>query len=708
MNPLKKLFGITDKKVANSGRQNAPSFGMVSMNSMFNSFYSDAYASAFPSIRAISNEYMAVRPFAIDANGNEVPHPVIDALYHPNQQDSSVAFAEKIAVSTLSLHKTYVLVWRIEGREARPGGDFTKASTQVAGFTFLEFPGVTRRDGRTFYNIGSQEFSDMEVIVLPGGVNPHNLYAGYSPSEAARRWAKLDDYIADYQAGFFENGAVPAGQFIITASTRQEYDDIVDTLQERHRGAGKNGNVTFSPRPIDKNTGKPSDAQIEWVPFSQSNKDIDFKNLFEQTNHRIDTTYGVPAIVKGIDDAATYANAQVAEKTFAKRAVYPLLLRNYTQITHELNRITNGLGVSITFKYEIPTVADEEYVESQTKEVEGRIIRDMTGSGYTLQSVIEAFSMSNAYKLLKTGTTSETKIDNDKPDVDEGGEVKKSPDPEKIDGITPVNKGGSKRTNPKAQLSDREELEAAARRFMQKQVDKAIADLKSEPENKAKTIFNEATGAPTNEQEDQFVDEMLAVVVSIMVAKGAIEYTVGVDMLARAGLSTANLLEFTLNDSAKESYQAYLRRVGQGYSKDTQASIRAVLARADAEGWTRAETQNALKGIMNTDEWRVTRLAKTELNRSQSLSGVEAMKQIQAESGAVIEKTLSHEGSGTAPCEFCRAMEGEWVRVEEPLLSLDDKLIGADGGILVNNFVAIEAGDIHPNGFGTTVYRVAQ
>jgi hypothetical protein len=242
---------------------------------------------------------------------------------------------------------------------------------------------------------------------------------------------------------------------------------------------------------------------------------------------------------------------------------------------------------------------------------------------------------------------------------------------------------------------------------MQAQVDKAVSDVDSQPENKTKKVFNEVTGAPTNEQEDKFVDDMLDEIVQIMVAEGTITYATGISMLSQAGLSTANLLEFALSDTAKDSYQAYLRRVGQSYSKDTQDAIRAVLSRGDIEGWNRKELQESLRNIMNTDEWRVTRLAKSELNRSQSYGGLESMKQIQAESGAVLEKSLSHEGS-SEPCEFCRAMEGQWVRVEEPLLNLDDKLIGADGGILVNNFVAIEAGDIHANGFGVTVYRVAQ
>ncbi len=40
--------------------------------------------------------------------------------------------------------------------------------------------------------------------------------------------------------------------------------------------------------------------------------------------------------MKGIDDTATYANAQVPKQVFAENVVDPLLLRNYTRLTHEL------------------------------------------------------------------------------------------------------------------------------------------------------------------------------------------------------------------------------------------------------------------------------------------------------------------------------------------------------------------------------------
>ncbi len=48
----------------------------------------------------------------------------------------------------------------------------------------------------------------------------------------------------------------------------------------------------------------------------------------------------------------------MSKQVFAENVVDPLLLRNYTQLTHELNRITGGMGIAITYA-RIPQVIDE-------------------------------------------------------------------------------------------------------------------------------------------------------------------------------------------------------------------------------------------------------------------------------------------------------------------------------------------------------------
>lgn len=703
MNPLKNLFKLNKSKVKNEtnfiGRT---SIGLSNPGKYMGlDLHSDTYASAYPSIRATSNEYMTVLPKAIDGNGKPVKSNILDALYHPNQLDSVVSFNEKIATSTLVLPKTYLLVWRNERGEARPGGDFGFKGKNIAGFTFLENPGISRRDGKTYYNVGSQWFTEDEVIVLDGGVDPHNLYGGYSPTEAACRWITLDDYIADFQKGFFENNAIPAGMFKISAATPTEFEDIVTNLKRRHKGAGNNNNVTYSHAPVDPATGKVAEAKIEWIPFQQSNKDIDFKSLFEQANHRIDQAYGVPAIVKGIDDAATYANAQVAEAGFAKRAVLPLLTRNYAQITHELNRITGGMGIAITFDYEIPAVADEEKVVAETHVIHANLLNSLETNGYSLDSIVDAFDLPKRLKLLKKGEQAAV-IENDKPEVDEGDEVTKSPDPEKIDGVSPLNKverEAAKSKNPKAKLTDEDKLRKAAEKYLKKQVERAVSEYAQETQSAVEPD-------PTQDEEDTFVDEAMVAIVAILLARGILGYGEAEEMLIAAGLSTAQVSEYTLSEAARSSYTNYMRKVAQSYGTDTAKSIRAVLARGEAEGWTSSQMKKELRRITELDQWRVDRLVRTELNRSQQLGFIEGVKQIQADTGIQFEKSLKHDG--TPECEWCKSLEGVWFAVAEPILPLNGILIGTDGGILINDFAENDGYDVHPNGFGYMITRVKQ
>lgn len=663
------------------------------MLSIFDCYTADEYASQFPNIRSIANEYMTIRPYGIDSNGKKTEHPAVNALYHPNRSDSSVLFAEKIAISTLSLPITYILVWRNEGGQAKPGGNYGIRGMNIAGYTFLENPAIDVRDGRKFYKIGSQEFTENEVMELPGGAKPGNLYAGYSPSKAAARWSTLDSYIADFQKGFFENGAIPAGQFIITAVSEQDYKDTVAKLQDSHRGAGKNNNVTYTPRPVDPNTNKPADAKIEWIPYQQSNKDIDFKPLLEHVDNRLSEAYGVSGIIKGVDSNATYNNAEVSENGFAKRAVNPLALRNYTQITHELNRITGGLGIAITYEYQIPAVSDAEKVKAETKAIEIKMINELITQGFTLDSAVDALKLSPAYKLLKLGEEAKTVIDNDKPDVDEGDEVDRAPDPTEIDGVTPLNT--KKVIALKAELTDEEKLEKAARNFMESQIDRSISELSD-------SIA--ALEAPTESELDEFIDAMMATITAILIAEAEAEYAAAVKT---AGISLEELQGFSFTTEADDAYRQYLRQVGSSYGNDTADSIRKALAEANDSGLSRRETEVKLKDILNTDDYRVKRLARTELNNSQNIGKLEGMKSLAAETNVTWEKTIQHTGAGI--CPLCASQEGIWTELSQPLWGIGEKIETTDEQgqqiIYINDWQSNQANDYHPNGRGTLVFR---
>lgn len=742
MNPFKNLFK-SDKAQQVKNETNFIGRTSIGLSNpgmhMGLDLRSDTYASAYPSIRAIANEYMTVLPKAIGSNGEPVKSNILDALYHPNQLDSVVSFNEKLATCTLVLPKTYILVWRNERGEAKPGGDFGFKGRNIAGFTFLENPGISRRDGKTYYNLGSQWFTEDEVIILDGGVDPHNLYGGYSPTEAACRWITLDDYIADFQKGFFENNAIPAGMFKISAATPTEFEDIVRNLKNRHKGAGNNNNVTYSHAPVDPNTGKVAEAKIEWIPFQQSNKDIDFKSLFEQANRRIDQAYGVSAFVKGTDDAPNYATAQVSDKNFAKRAVLPLLTRNYAQLTHELNRITGGMGIALTFDYDIPAVSDEEKVVAETHVIHANLLSSLELTGYSLDSIVDAFDLPKRLKLLKKDQAPAV-IENDKPQVDEGGEVEKSPDPEKIDGVQPLNsvekelhcqacdrflgvttqasytdklkcsnskckalevptvKEAAKADTLKAQLPNadvqiyEQQLETVIRTHMERHIDRAISSL-------------EAPQDAVEEDTEEFTDDMMVVIVSVLVASGALQIAQGLNLLSQSGIPVTGAVEFALSEAQEQAYRGYLSKVSKSFWGDTAKTIEGVLNRGNAEGWTRGEMEAALRNIVNTDEWRIKRLAVSEINTSQSKGGLFSMEQIQDENDVEFQKVWTHWGSD-APCPDCQVMIGRKLGLKEAFVKEGESFINADGKQTTNTWRDIDCGDIHANGHCGLTYEV--
>ena len=421
----------------------------IAMGSTYGEFKSNDYENAYPSITKITNKFMKIRPYAVNADGEKVSTTpaVINALYHPNKLNSSVEFREALSLMYLVHPKTHILVWRKEGGKIVPGGKIT--ANNIAGFSFMEGVACVTVDGKTTYTIttqrGSATYTDDEVITLRG-LNPYRINTGgFSPTQAACKWTTIDDYIAQYQKGFFRNGAVPSGEFIITAATAKEFNDMVDKMQEKHRGADNNNNIIYTHRPIDKATNKPAQAQVEWVPYSVSNRELSLKDLFDQANKKIDSSYGVPASIRGVGENNNYATARTDQQNFMENVVDPIALKIWTGFTHELNRITGGLGVAISYDIVIPQLADEEYVIEQRDQIRDERVQAWLDKGYSITS-IKAYMDSGDLEDLEVAEV--TEVTEDDPDVDEGNEVSKSPDPNAP--IKAQNKEAAKSTNPKA------------------------------------------------------------------------------------------------------------------------------------------------------------------------------------------------------------------------------------------------------------------
>ena len=120
----------------------------------------------------------------------------------------------------------------------------------------------------------------------------------------------------------------------------------------------------------------------------------------------------------------------------------------------------------------------------------------LEAAGYSTESIIDALKLPNNFKLLRKGDYKPPEIENDKPDVDEGDEVADAPDRRKVDDVGAW--GEANGTSPKASadkqpqtLDDFEQLiYDATTEFMQKQVDRAIAESRQVAENSTEEDAN--------------------------------------------------------------------------------------------------------------------------------------------------------------------------------------------------------------------------
>lgn len=637
------------------------------------------YENAYPNAQRIEQAFAQILPYPIDDNGERVnPAPQAMAkIYRPNKSMSAYRFRVALASMYLMHDETYIRVHRLNGQQI--------TADNITGYTFVENTVPVIQDGkRHFYTPVGEHFTEDEVMSIPSGVNPFNVSSGFSPARASRRWTTLEDYLADYQSSFFRNGAIPAGQFIITAPTEEEYVGIMKSMQRAHRGADKSNNVLYSHRPTDED-GQPNAPTIEWVGFDQKNKDLAVKDLVDAVNQKVDKNFGVPAEIQGYLENSNYASVRVAQQIFTEYVIRGMAMEIWDAITHELNRITGGTGFAITYDLDVPVVQDEELIRAQKKQTEAQTIIALQDRGYSLDSIVNALGLDDSYTKLD-----EAPDDDEELEITESNEDLPPQDPEVIQQTKNLYKQEERITTSEDEEDVwRRDVEAVAQEQLSKHVDSIVADLPNLVEDSVKNLID-----TTEEEDEEFRNSLLAVLIPILDTRGKREYQRGQSMLLEAGLETNNTSEWVMTDTKRQRYSEYLDKVADSYNSETAEKARRILAQGQAEGLTQNELRNRLRQMPELDGYRAERLARSEVHRTQGRGSVESMMQIKEETGYVIEKTWR---ANPSACEYCLALDGTVVDVDKNFINVGDEIKGVDGGTFTNDFVGSESADLHPN-----------
>lgn len=599
----------------------------------------DSYDNAYSSVRAIADQFLQIPVHAVDNNGKKIdPTPnAVKRISIPNTEQDGISFKDTLATRTQVFDKVYVLVHEVVGSNTRPASEMV-SEERIAGYTFLD--GVvedTDESNRIVYKVwlGTEEHRYYPYQVMTFyDVNPEAVGKGYSPNRAAKRWSRIEDYIADYQAGFFENGAVPAGQFLVTAPTTTEFDDIVDNLEKKHKGAGANNNVVYTYQPIDPNSGKPSQAAITWVPFNTTNKDLSLKDILEATGAKTDSVYRVSAMQRAITDAPNFATAQVDDRNFIEKTIRPFTLKKWQRFQHELNRITGGLGYGISYVLETPHISEEEKAKAETSKIIWETIKDMIDSGFTYDSACDALKLPPNWKLLVAGDSKETTIENEKTDVAEDDDIDDLPKPQS---------GAANRTNPKAEY-DVADLEGLLKPY-EAQISEVLIRKMQEQVVTSSGI--------SMQEDDSMAEEITAILIALMALRGSQTRLDVITMASDAGIPVDSIPEYApeLSDSQRQQILDYVKE----YNQETEADLAAIKENNAPDVATAL-----IAGYIAAHMWRVERWSGNEAWTFSEISSDQATKLVEDRIGGYFIKEWLVEPKA---CPLCLPLSGETVRM---------------------------------------------
>jgi hypothetical protein len=640
----------------------------------------DIYDNIFPYVNAIAQRFSTVIPYAVTAAGRKLdPAPAaLSALYAPNDTYSCLEFLKLIASGMLAKSHVDILIWTTEG----PGGNIT--ANNITGYTILPTNSRVYNDThsdwyhRVTMDLGDgprpYEFTRNETIALSYSRHPDDPTRGISPAMTIKKWANVDDMIADYERGFFGNNAVPAGMLGIVSENAEDFQRNRARLEETFRGAGNNNGIVYNMVPVDPVTHKPSQtSKLVWVPFQNSNDTLDLQTVSDVVNNRLANALAVPDIIRGIDNGQTYANAEMAERAFIENTLSPLCMTVWDKWQFELDRITGGLGYGITFDLDLPAQTEVEKTQAETQQIRVNSLIQLVNMGASVETAVDALGLPEPYKRLNLHQNDTTPLPSLPSKRTITKAAKKTDDKTTETQILPATRTYIDRIirlTRRSQNGLRDDLETIGRQWVDDVEDTLIAHLAD---------YARQTGMKLEQ-------------VITAWAKIHPESPIAVDVHTYTPNDWRKLYDWTtMPDNVTTAYETHLQEIARTTSKTITDKTLELLNKADSEQWDAHRLRDELDHLSND---HAELIARCETVQSQRLGSLYSARNLSETLGVRLQKVWRTTGDGNT-CDFCQHMEGTTIPLDSTYMA-KDATININGRDYTSSFESMTTPNGHP------------
>uniref|UniRef100_A0A6M3JU83 Putative portal protein n=1 Tax=viral metagenome TaxID=1070528 RepID=A0A6M3JU83_9ZZZZ len=247
--------------------------------------------------------------------------PMLKLVTKPNPHMTQIEFLESISAAMELVGNSYLETVYGVGEEDPP----------IALYPLLPHRIKIVPDPKDFisgylYDLPKgRVFFDTDEVIHFKFNNPGNQYYGAPPMRPAENSVIVDMYTTAYNKNFFRNSAVPDG----VLATDQELSDGAIKRTKRqwnkmHQGV-RNAHLTAV-----------LEMGLKYEVTQMSAKDMQFVQQKKVTREEILSIYGVPPILAGIMEFASYSNAIEQWKQFWAETITPKLKRIEARLNHDL------------------------------------------------------------------------------------------------------------------------------------------------------------------------------------------------------------------------------------------------------------------------------------------------------------------------------------------------------------------------------------
>jgi HK97 family phage portal protein len=158
--------------------------------------------------------------------------------------------------------------------------------------------------------------------------HPLNDWYGMSPIEAAARAIDQHNAVGEHNLSILQNGGRPSGALLVRPSangqtlTHEQRDSLRQDLTALYEGSENAGRIMVL------------EGNCDWKEMGLSPKDLDFSTGKNISAREISQAFGVPPILVGLTEDATFSNYKEARLNFWEDTLIPML----DHFIAELNR----------------------------------------------------------------------------------------------------------------------------------------------------------------------------------------------------------------------------------------------------------------------------------------------------------------------------------------------------------------------------------